>query len=194
MTLLALDITPRLARSTDTKRPSLAPGFGASTAFINLSPGLMSVFDAPGHEGLSLQSLGAAGLTAQQAWNAAAAGLAPRATRPGGIEFSVRCPTVALSVSGLPPGFEVEGHGVPAAAWLAHPRTFTLLNNHFRAVMQPRTGLTYLSRDDRELFVFDAYPETLLTHFPRAAVMTYSIGFPLLHKTRALPRDGTALL
>lgn len=187
MTLLAestapsqtLTLIPRLTRRGT--RFWLSPGFGASTAYINLSPGLVSVFSGSEEDPVSHQTLGLAGLTAHQAWNAAAAELAPRASCGGHVEFHVRCPTVTLKERELPRGFEVDGHGAPAAAWLAHPRTFTLLHNHFLAVMDPQEELAYMTRDDRDLYVFDARPMSLARIFPRAAVMTYSVGFPLLH-------------
>lgn len=187
-------LTPRLARRATgalaASRSWLTPGFGSSTAYINLSPGLVCVFDSGEVKGLTHQGIGAAGMTAHQAWNAAAAQLEPRAYRSSGIEFMVRSPAVALGGGGLPPGFEVDGHGCAAASWVAHPRTFTLLHRHFEAVMRPAHGLVFATRDERELFVFDAPAETVVALMPKAAVMTYSVGFPLLHPGRRGPGDS----
>lgn len=182
--LTQLALTPRLARretGADAPRTWLTPGFGSSTAYINLSPGLVCVFDSGGFQGLTHQGIGAAGMTAHQAWNAAAAQLEPRAYCAAGVEFMVRSPAVALGIEGHPPGFEVDGHGCPAASWLAHPRTFTLLHRHFEAVMHPEHNLVYATRDDKELFVFDAPADAVAQLLRNAAVMTYSVGFPLLH-------------
>ena len=57
----APSITLRLARvdSAET-RACIAAGFGASTAFISLSPGLVCVFDSPTATGLTHQEVGAA--------------------------------------------------------------------------------------------------------------------------------------
>lgn len=176
-----ISLTPRLARRGDLgPRSWLTPGFGASTAYINLSPGLVCVFDTPHSAGLTHQEVGCTGLSVHQAWNAAADELVPRAVTDSGVEFLVRDPTIALGPSELPPGYEVDGHGAPAAAWLAHPKTFTVLHRHFESVMAPQHGLVYATRDDKELFVFDAPVEDVRAHLGTAAVMTYSVGFPLL--------------
>ena len=177
----------RLARldSAET-RACIAAGFGASTAFISLSPGLVCVFDSPTATGLTHQEVGAAGVSTHQLWNAAAEQLVSRAQRDDGAEFLVRCPTAALDCEKLPRGFEVDGHGSPAAWWLAHPQPFTLLHRHFEAVLRPETGLVYAPRDGRELFAFDANAEDVAQCLPGADVLTYSVGFPLLRhaKTR----------
>lgn len=178
----AAAITLRLARvdSAET-RTCIAAGFGASTAFISLSPGLVCVFDSPTATGLTHQEVGAAGVSAHQLWNAAAAQLVSRAQRDDGVEFLVRCPSAALACEELPHGFEVDGHSAPAAWWLAHPQPFTLLHRHFEAVLRPKTGLTYATRDGRELFVFDAHAEDVARCLPGADVLSYSVGFPLLY-------------
>ncbi|WP_311389387.1 hypothetical protein [Corynebacterium haemomassiliense] len=178
----ATAVTLRLARldSAET-RACIAAGFGASTAFISLSPGLVCVFDSPTATGLTHQEVGAAGVSAHQLWNAAAAQLVSRAQREHGVEFLVRCPSAALACEELPHGFEVDGHSAPAAWWLAHPQPFTLLHRHFEAVLRPKTGLTYATRDGRELFVFDAHAEDVARCLPGADVLSYSVGFPLLY-------------
>lgn len=178
----AAAITLRLARvdSAET-RACIAAGFGASTAFISLSPGLVCVFDSPTATGLTHQEVGAAGMSAHQLWKAAAAQLVSRAQRDNGVEFLVRCPSAALDCEELPRGFEVDGHSAPAAWWLAHPQPFTLLHRHFEAVLRPKTGLTYATRDGRELFVFDAHAEDVARCLPGADVLSYSVGFPLLY-------------
>ena len=166
-------------------RAYIAAGFGASTAFISLSPGLVCVFDSPTATGLTHQAVGAAGLSAHQLWNAAAEELVSRAQCDDGVEFLVRCPSAALDCERLPRGFEVDGHGAPAAWWLAHPQPFTLLHRHFEAVLHPETGLIYATRDGRELFVFDASADEVAKCLPGADVLTYSVGFPLLRHAKS---------
>lgn len=182
----AATITLRLARVDSAKtRACIAAGFGASTAFISLSPGLVCVFDSPTATGLTHQEVGVAGFSVHQLWNAAAEQLVSRAQREDGVEFLVRCPSAALDCEQLPRGFEVDGHGTPAAWWLAHPQTFTLLHRHFEAVLCPETGLVYATRDGRELFVFDAGADEVARCLPGADVLAYSVGFPLLRRTKS---------
>lgn len=186
----ALKLHPRLARLDDLNRNAthrwITPGFSASTAYISLSPGLICVFDQPGREALNHQDIGALGLTAHQAWNAAAQTLRVTALRKDGVEFPARPAAVALGAT-CPPGLEVGGTGVPPAAWLAHPRTFTMLDAHFRCVLDHAGPLTYLSRDQQELFVFTADTEEVTSALGHRGVMRYSLGFPLLvHREAAV--------
>lgn len=183
---LPLPATQRLARLDTIGAPGrLARGFGASTAFLSLSPGLACVFADPDGAALTHQALGAAGMSAHQLWNAAAAELAARAHTERGVEFLVRSPAVTCAAAcggaELPRGFEVAGHGVAAAHWLAHPQTFTLLHRHFEAVLYPEAMLAYATDDGERLFVFDAAPHAVAAALPRADVVTYSVGFPLLY-------------
>ena len=182
----ATAITLRLAHVDGAAtRARIAAGFSTSTAFISLSPGLMCVFDSPDSTGLTHQEVGAAGVSAHQLWNVSAEQLISRAQRDDGVEFLVRCPSVALDCDELPRGFEVDGHDSPAAWWLSHPRPFTLLHRHFEAVLRPETGLVYATRDWRELFVFDADADEVAQHLPGANVLAYSVGFPLLRHVKS---------
>lgn len=171
---------PRLARMESSSRTWLTPGYSTSTAFINLSPGLVCVF--AGADGLALthQQVGEAAPSARQLWNESADRLTRRALVDTGVEFLVRCPSAALGHSPLR-GYEVDGHGAPAASWLAHPKTFTVLHRHFESVLKPRNELMYVTRNDRDLFVFDAPIAEVRAIVPRASVLTYSVGFPLMH-------------
>lgn len=182
----ATAITLRLAHVDGAAtRARIAAGFSTSTAFISLSPGLICVFDSPDSTGLTHQEVGAAGVSAHQLWNVSAEQLIYRAQRDDGVEFLVRCPSVALDCDELPRGFEVDGHDSPAAWWLSHPRPFTLLHRHFEAVLRPETGLVYATRDWRELFVFDADADEVAQHLPGANVLAYSVGFPLLRHAKS---------
>ena len=55
-------VTLRLARLDNQEyRACIRSGFGSSTAFISLSPGLVCVFDSPTASGLTHQEVGAGG-------------------------------------------------------------------------------------------------------------------------------------
>ncbi len=153
-----------------------AAGFGASTAFIALSPHLVCVLESPGSGAVTHQEVGGAGLTVHQAWNSAADALLRAAQAAGGIEFWVRPASRSLG-PGAPRGLEVRGD---ASRWLAHPRLFSVLHVHFTGVLGPTRELTYLSRDCGELFVFDAPAAEVADYAGPRGVMRYSLGFPLL--------------
>ena len=108
---LPLPATQRLARLDTIGAPGrLARGFGASTAFLSLSPGLACVFADPDGAALTHQALGAAGMSAHQLWNAAAAELATRAHTERGVEFLVRSPAVISILTKLiGPGLRLHG-------------------------------------------------------------------------------------
>lgn len=186
-------ITPRLARrdvvAPASARAWISPGLGASTAFISLSPGLVCVFDAPGRAGLTHQDIGAMGMSTHQAWNAAAETLVGTATHGSCLELWVRDAAISLG-EGAPRGLEIRGGTAPAASWLAHPRTFGALQTHCAGVFESRwrvtpRELTYLSRDQRELFVFAAPAHEVAQAVGSPGVVRYSLGFPLLYATRA---------
>lgn len=180
-------LLPRLARREDItgsgSKAWITPGFSASTAFISLSPGLVCVFDGvatDGHSaGLTHQQIGTLGLTAHQAWNAAADTLRATAVAGGGVEFWSRPASVALG-DDAPHGIEIRGGVHTAAAWLAHPKTFEIIHRHFVTVLAPESELSYFSRDQRELFIFDAHRDDIAQCLGSVPLMRYSLGFPLL--------------
>lgn len=180
-------LNPRLARRDEItaggSKAWITPGFSASTAFISLSPGLVCVFDSADGtvDGAPLthQQIGSLGLTAHQAWNAAADTLRTTAVTESGVEFWSRPAAVELG-DGAPPGVEVRGGAHTAAAWLAHPRTFEIIDTHFSTVLAPSSELSYFSRDQRELFIFDAHRDDIRRALGPVSLMRYSLGFPLL--------------
>lgn len=178
-------LRPRLALRNDLtasgSRAWITPGFGASTAYISLSPGLVCVFDSPECSGLTHQQIGKLGASAHMAWNAAARALRATAVRATGIEFHVRPASVALSPA-APEGVEVRGLDSPPASWLAHPLTFATINAHFAAVWDTQSPLTYYSRDQRELFVFTSPEDEVVALLGARGVLRYSLGFPLVVK------------
>ncbi|WJY68369.1 hypothetical protein [Corynebacterium auris] len=196
MAPLITQFTPRLAHRAGTAAPFGHPTFAKSTASITLSPGLACVLapaDDPSGPPATHQQIGAAGLTVHQAWNAAAAHLRRAAGAGGGdtLEFWVRDARVALGAA-APPGLEVRGEAAP---WCAHPQLFAPLHSHFTEVLRPARGLLYVSRDCRDLFVFDAADADVgrlqgLPGVPRAAVFArYSLGFPLAIAPGAAPPE-----
>lgn len=155
---------------------------------VTLSRDMVAVIRSEADALLTPLELGLTGLSAQQAWDSAAYTLLRSQLDSTRSEFLVRDASVALG-GRVPRGVEVSGNGFPAAAWIAHPKTFHVLHTHFSTVLGPKHGLVYLSRDSKELFVFDSTPAAAQDVFPQAAVMSYSLGFPLLYDAAA--RHGT---
>ena len=178
---------PRLARrdphETSSAKAWKTPGFGASTAFVSLSPGLVCAFEGPDGEVLTHQEVGDLGLSPHQAWNAAAQSLRATAITAAGVQFFSRPASVALG-SHAPRGVEVRGDLHTAAAWCAHPLTFGMLHAHFSSVLSPTRDLVFFSRDQRELFVFDADQFDVARALGHEGVLLFSLGFPLLARTR----------
>lgn len=174
----APQLAPR-AELSARSRPWAGGGFGASAAFVTLTPELAcALIDGDGHA-VTHQEIGARGLSVQQAWNAAARGVLEAQPASGTVEFWVRDASAVLR-SEVPRGFQVRGQGSAPAAWLAHPRLFAVVHAHFTQVLKPRCGLTYVTRDLRELFVFDSVPSAFARRFGSAWVLEYSVGFPLV--------------
>ena len=182
-------LLPRLARRDHAgsgAKAWITPGLEASTAFINLSAGLVCVFEDVHGRILTHQQIGNLGLSAQQAWNQAAATLRATAATTSGIEFFSRPASVSLG-RGVPNGVEIRGGPHTAAAWCAHPNTFAVLHAHFTSVLQPARGLVFFSRDQKELFIFDADAWDVGQALGSEGVLLYSVGFPLLmHDSVAL--------
>ena len=164
-------------RSVTVKAKNWAsPGTSTSPAYISLSRDHVAVLKSPDGRLLTPIDLGRMELSTQQAWDTAADTLLR--TQTGQIEFTVRNASFALGDI-APRGLEVQGTSHPAAAWLAHPRTFKVLHAHFTEILSPAKGLVFFSRDHEELFVFDAHAADVRVIYPDAAVMTYSLGFPV---------------
>lgn len=177
---------PRLARrdqlGSGGAKAWITPGFGASTAYISLSPGLVCTFEGTDGHVLTHQEIGSLGLTVHQAWNKAALSLRATVATRTGVEFFSRPASVTLGPD-APGGVEIRGGSHTAAAWCAHPSTFGLVHAHFSAVLNPRRGLTFFSRDQRELFIFDADQFDVARALGHDGVLLYSLGFPLLVST-----------
>ena len=151
-------------------------GSSSSPAYISLSRDHVALFKDHAGNVLTPIDLGRMRLSTQQAWELAADSLLAEQTDR--IEFTVRNSCFALGVH-APYGLEAKGDKHPPATWLAHPRTFKVLHEHFTQVLEPQNELVFLTRDHQELFVLDACVPEVRAMFKDAAVLTYSLGFPL---------------
>ncbi|MCQ4620808.1 hypothetical protein KBX19_06230 [Corynebacterium sp. CCUG 71335] len=151
---------------------------GDSPAYLNLSPNVVAVLISETGHLLSQIDLWDRGLSVKQAWDSAAYTLLERQNSHR-VEFQVRNASCALGTT-APRGFEIAPFDVPAVAWLSHPKTFQMLHQHFLEVLVPKTGLVYVTRDQRDLFVLDTTIEAAAKAVPQATVMTYSLGFPVV--------------
>lgn len=156
--------------------------FSASTAFVTLSPELVCVFADHTGRPASHQRIGEMGRSVTGVWNSAARGVMDEAVRDGQVEIWVRDATLVLGPD-VPRGFQLRDDHLVPTTWLTHPKLFTILDSHFTQVLRPRFGLTYVTRDYRELFVFDALASSFARRFTSACVMRYSIGFPLVENS-----------
>ncbi|MHA2789324.1 hypothetical protein ACXZ66_09290 [Corynebacterium sp. S7] len=136
------------------------------------------------HEGLPLahNALGTSGLSIRKAWDLAASQLLYRHSFSEGTEFLVRDARLRSQQNAVL-GLEVSFKHSPAAAWLAHPYTFSVLHQHFHNLVRPAKSLVYATTDQLDLFVFDAHPHELSATFEsekaRMSLIVYSLGFPL---------------
>lgn len=178
---ILVPILPRLARrcevTSSSSRAWLTPGFGASTAYISLAPGLVCVFDSDSVQGLTHQFIGAMGLTVHQAWNSAARTLSTDLLE-GRVTLDYELAEDSLG-SVVPKGVRVRSSAGYAASWLAHPQLFSTLYSHVDRVLLPHHELLFYSRDQQELYVFDAPLDDVLRLAKPEHVMRYSVGFPL---------------
>ncbi|MCT1694390.1 hypothetical protein [Corynebacterium sanguinis] len=177
-------LTPRLVRRSALPDAACwsSSEFSASTAYITLSPELVCVLADHTGRPSSHQRIGAMGRSVTGAWNAAARGVINEAVSDGQVELWVRDATAAFGAD-VPRGLQLRDDRMIPTTWLTHPKLFTVLDSHFTQVLRPRFGLTYLTRDYRELFVFDALPSSFARRFASACVMRYSVGFPLVERS-----------
>ncbi len=123
-------------------------GFCDSTASINLSHTLTMGLAANGRT-LSHRGLAELGLSTRQAWDLAADNLVVAARSPEGTRFYLRnAAQTALiqspaTATALAMATQVKVPGAPITAWLAHPRTFTILHRHLEHHLG--TELIYLA-------------------------------------------------
>lgn len=144
---------------------------------------------------LSYRGLAELGLSTRLAWDIAADNLITSARRPAGTRFYLR---TARIITGLDTtALQVRVPGAPVTAWLAHPRTFTILHRH----LEQQLGATpvYLAPLEDLLIAFPADPPApaSLRNWAQttmdarensgericAAPLTYQHGFPTEHPT-----------
>ena len=149
---------------TENLLPSLCPseelngvklcddGFSDSPASIQLSRTLsMAMLHSSGSTvtRISRRSLDDMGLTVRRAWDAAAINLQRRALTDQGLRFFTR--PADHSLQNAPGCLEVRAHRSLASSWLAHPQTFTLLDNHLLRITHGQQ-ITYLAPDAHTLY------------------------------------------
>lgn len=150
-------LQPRLHHRSWTATTRLSDdGFCDSTAHINLSQELTMGLDSAGLT-LSYRGLAELGLGTRQAWDLAADNLVVAARSPQGTRFylrdAVHSTLIHTDNTALSPT-EVKVPGAPVTAWLAHPRTFTILNSHLEQCF--KSTLIYLAPRSDLLVVFPA--------------------------------------
>lgn len=148
---------------------------GAQTpATLALSAHLEVGFYARG-EMLSCDALMRMGVSIREIWDGIAASMLATARDAHGVVLRTRPASVALPYEG--PGVEVDMQGSVPAAWLAHPRTATVLLQHFQVKFhQP---VRFFSPDAKRLFVFPASVATM--HLTRWAEEMFGAPFGLAY-------------
>lgn len=121
---------------------------------------------------LTCTSLGMSGVSELIAWNAAAQNLLALSSCPDGLRFFTRR---------RGPGLEVAVDGAPASAWLAHPRTFTVLRRHLAGLLGHPSPVFALGEQGSIV----AYPstKTASSAAPETRVIGWQRGFPTLLTT-----------
>ncbi len=122
-----------------------------------------------GSKPLSCTSLGRSGLSEQAAWDGAAQNLLALASSADGLRFFTR-PHSA--------GLEVAVDGSSASAWLAHPRTFTVLLRHLAGLLDCPYPVFALGSGG----TLSAYPSTAVVA-PGSRIVVWRHGFPGLVRT-----------
>lgn len=156
-------LLPRLHLNSRQRRPELSDdGFSDSPALIalsrQLSAGLRCLLAGDGGRGtavpvtVSQRGLGELDLSPQQAWHLAAENLLHRSREAEGFRFYTR-PAAALGEWALP-ALQVATPGSGPTAWLAHPRTFTIMHSHLCRLMG--TEVRYLAPTREILLAFPA--------------------------------------
>ncbi len=142
--LEAASLQPRLHNHDWTAKVRLSDdGFCDSTAHINLSYTLTMGLTSGGRT-LSHRAVAELGLSTRQAWDLAADNLVVAARSPQGTRFYLRDAHQITQIRNADrSAVQVKVPGAPITAWLAHPRTFTILNNHLEELLGP--NLIYLA-------------------------------------------------
>ena len=163
----ALDVDrllPSLGPSNELSGVKLCDdGFGDSPASIQLSRTLsMTLTHGEGSsvKRVSQRALDDMGLTVRQAWDASSLNLQRRALTDQGLRFFTR--PAEHSLPGAEGSVEVRAHRCSISAWLAHPQTFVIVDNHLRRLTQAQR-ITYLVPDAHTLFALVDTPDSTAT-------------------------------
>lgn len=191
--LEAATLQPRLHHHKWSAKVRLSDdGFCDSPARIALSHTLTMGLSSNGRT-LSYRGLAELGLSTRQAWDLAADNLVVAARTPQGTRFHIRdaarIPQITTQVTSRLPensALQVRTPGAPVTAWLAHPRTFTILNNHLEDLLGPE--LIYLAptvdlllalpTHDRARTVLERWSAQTPGEQIATAALRYSAGFP----------------
>lgn len=146
-------LLPALCPSADLNGVKLCDdGFSDSPASIQLSRTLsMAIQHGAGTtvKRVSQRALDDMGLTVRQAWDTAALNLQRRALTDRGLRFFTR--PAEHSLPGAHGGLEVRTQHCTMSAWLAHPQTFVIVDNHLRRLTQAQR-ITYLVPDTHTVY------------------------------------------
>lgn len=183
-------LQPRLHRQGWAESARLSDdGFCDTAASINLSVSLQMGLSA-GARTLSFRGLAELGLGTRLAWDISADNLIAAAAHPAGTRFYLRDAeaTTAITASAL----QIRVPGAPVTAWLAHPRTFTILHRHVEK--QLGAEVTYfapledvllaVASDSPELENFGKWAQATMSEHTNtgerisAAPLRYRLGFP----------------
>ncbi len=140
-------------------------GFCDSLAYVTLSRELGAGMSCNGTL-LSHRGLGELDLSAHRAWDLAADNLLRAAQTGEGTCFLTRPATGVLGDGA--PGLQVATPGAHVTDWLAHPHTFTVLNDHL--IHLSGGPVTYLAPAAGLLLALPPVPE--LSGWARRAVVT----------------------
>ncbi|MCK2199467.1 hypothetical protein [Corynebacterium callunae] len=146
------DLQPRLYNERWTTRCRLSDdGFCDSPAHLNLSAELYMGLSSRSKT-LSFRAVGELGLSIRQAWDVAADNLVALAQDGQGVRFDLRNASLSTDIDTY--ALEVKVPGSPITAWLAHPRTFSILHRH----LESRLGknLHYLASASATLIAIPA--------------------------------------
>lgn len=152
--------------------------FGQHPAYIALSKQLCAGFGI-GRIALTHQGLAMTGTEVRDAWNFAADNLLNRNTSPSGIEIDIRPSWHATHAATK--GYQVRIGTTAPTAWLAHPTTFTLLNDHFEAMLSgpvhfhaPSQDLLFVHPDTEEATELDRWVFRNFLQHPNSQLLSRS--------------------
>lgn len=155
-------------------------------ATVALSRELDAVITCNG-SALSREDIGRYGLSIRRAWDDAAGNLIACATSDGTIAISLT-PTTDWSATGW---FELAVEATKATSWLAHPRTFTVLNDFLTSRLAATPCYLITDPSSPTLLVTGGTGDQIPTS---GDLVTYQAGFPVPVNTTRLAATGAGFL